>query len=72
MPSRNEKSIIDYVVFKQNTKLKTKDISVVHGAESESEHFVARARINVRYKFSRTNNKKRKRDAMRSVKYHYN
>lgn len=52
--NRNLKSIIDYVIQRQNSKLKAQDVRVYRGAECGSDHFMVKAIVLLQYK--KTNN----------------
>lgn len=44
-PSRNLKSIIDYVISKQTTRLKFYDVRALRGLECGTDHYVVRATV---------------------------
>lgn len=44
-PSRNLKSIIDYVISKQTTRLKFYDVRALRGIECGTDHYVVRATV---------------------------
>lgn len=44
-PTRGLKSIIDYLVIKQETNLKTHDVKALRGAECGTDHMLLRAKI---------------------------
>lgn len=44
-PTLQLKSIIDYIIIKQKTKLKCHDVRVLRGAECGTDHYLVRAKI---------------------------
>lgn len=49
-PTRNLQSIIDYIIIRQNTRLKIVDVKVQRGAECGTDHHLLRGRIFFKYK----------------------
>lgn len=49
------KSIIDYIVIKQNTKFKVDDVRVYRGAECGSDHFLVVSKLKILYRNNKSN-----------------
>lgn len=49
-PTRNLKTIIDYVIQRQKSELKTMDIRALRGAECGTDHVLLRAKVLFTYK----------------------
>jgi hypothetical protein len=43
-------SVIDYIILKQKTNIKTQDVKVMRGAECGSDHYMVRGKLLFKYK----------------------
>lgn len=53
-PTKKQKSIIDYLIIKQNSPIETLDVWVQRGASCSSDHFLVRAKLCLGYKYRKT------------------
>ncbi|KAK5649396.1 hypothetical protein RI129_000425 [Pyrocoelia pectoralis] len=68
-PSRNEKSIIDYIVINKSFRKEIKDVKVRRGAEIYSDHYLVIAKIHLKTKAVETiKSIKHKKKAIRVYK----
>lgn len=49
-PTRNLRRIIDYVIQRQSSKIRTRDVRVYKGAECGTDHYILKAVMAISYR----------------------
>lgn len=70
--SRNLKSIIDYLIVRQNTKLKIQDVRVYRGATCGSDHHLVKAKILSYQSVKRVNNEEEREKEQQRAEIRFN
>lgn len=69
-PTRNLKSIIDYIITRQNAKLRINDVRVLRGTTCDSDHHLVRATVFFPYVYNTyQQTDEENNDRIKSVKY---
>lgn len=69
-PTKNYKSILDYIIIKQSTKLRIQDVRVQRGADCGSDHFLLRGKLLATYtavKETKTENENKNTKQMKTT-----